>query len=110
MGLSSVEIRQRRGRGWGDRCEGLLSEKRRPRLALTNSRNMFLPVGKGWSGDQRHLYAANGHPPIPPERLLRALLLRIFYSIRSERMLFCSASFNTRPTKFSAMACFSSLS
>jgi transposase len=33
------------------------------------------------------LYAANGRPPIPPERLLRALLLQIFYSIRSERRL-----------------------
>jgi transposase len=27
------------------------------------------------------------HPSIPPERLLRALLLQVFYSIGSERML-----------------------
>ena len=33
------------------------------------------------------LYAANGRPSIAPERLLRALLLQVFYSIRSERML-----------------------
>jgi transposase len=33
------------------------------------------------------LYATTGRPSIPPERLLRALLLQIFYSIRSERML-----------------------
>ena len=31
------------------------------------------------------LYASTGRPSIPPERLLRALLLQIFYSIRSER-------------------------
>src|SRR5215470_19102602 len=33
------------------------------------------------------LYARDGRPGIPPERLLRALLLQIFYSIRSERLL-----------------------
>jgi transposase len=33
------------------------------------------------------LYARVGRPSIPPERLLRAQLLQIFYSIRSERLL-----------------------
>ena len=33
------------------------------------------------------LYATIGRPSIPPERLLRAQLLQIFYSIRSERLL-----------------------
>ena len=33
------------------------------------------------------LYAAIGRPSIPPERLLRAQLLQIFYTIRSERLL-----------------------
>ena len=33
------------------------------------------------------LYASAGRHSIPPERLLRALLLQCFYSIRSERML-----------------------
>src|SRR5437763_1426132 len=33
------------------------------------------------------LYAALGRPSIPPERLLRAMLLQAFYSIRSERQL-----------------------
>lgn len=32
-------------------------------------------------------YAPMGRPSIPPERLLRALLLQAFYSIRSERQL-----------------------
>jgi transposase len=33
------------------------------------------------------LYAKDGRPSIPPERLLRASLLQLFYSIRSERQL-----------------------
>ncbi len=34
------------------------------------------------------MYAENGRPSIPPERLLKATLLMAFYSVRSER-LFC---------------------
>ena len=33
------------------------------------------------------LYATSGRPSIPPEKLLRALLLQAFYSVRSERQL-----------------------
>ena len=33
------------------------------------------------------LYSENGRPSIPPEQLLRALLVQAFYSIRSERQL-----------------------
>ena len=33
------------------------------------------------------LYAPMGRPSIPPEKLLRAMLLQAFYSIRSERLL-----------------------
>jgi transposase len=33
------------------------------------------------------LYAPVGRPSIPPEQLLRAMLLQAFYSIRSERQL-----------------------
>jgi transposase len=33
------------------------------------------------------LYSKEGRPSIPPERLLRACLLQLFYSIRSERQL-----------------------
>jgi transposase len=33
------------------------------------------------------LYASEGRPSIPPERLLSALLLQVFYGIRSERQL-----------------------
>ncbi len=33
------------------------------------------------------LYSTTGRPSIPPEKLLRALLLQVLYSIRSERLL-----------------------
>jgi transposase len=38
-------------------------------------------------GDFTSLYAPIGRPSIPPEKLLRAMLLQAFYSIRSERQL-----------------------
>ncbi len=40
------------------------------------------------------LYAETGRKSIPPERLLRALLLQIFYSVRSERMLMEQLHYN----------------
>jgi len=44
-------------------------------------------VLKGMSKELGALYAKSGRHSVPPERLLRALLLQLFYSIRSERML-----------------------
>ncbi|MFY9530525.1 MAG: IS5 family transposase [Candidatus Acidiferrales bacterium] len=40
------------------------------------------------------LYAAVGRPSIAPERLLRGLLLQIFYSVRSERLLMEQLDYN----------------
>lgn len=40
------------------------------------------------------LYAAHGRPSIPPERLLRALLLQVLYSVRSERLLMEQLEYN----------------
>ena len=39
------------------------------------------------SGEFAALYSGLGRPSIPPEMLLRAMLLQAFYSIRSERQL-----------------------
>ena len=39
------------------------------------------------AGDFSTLYSPMGRPSIPPEKLLRAMLLQTFYSIRSERLL-----------------------
>ena len=40
------------------------------------------------------LYCENGRPSIPPEQLLRALLLQTFYTIRSERQLMEQLNYN----------------
>ena len=40
------------------------------------------------------LYSENGRPSIPPEQLLRALLLQAFYTIRSERQLMEQLNYN----------------
>ncbi len=40
------------------------------------------------------MYATMGRPSIPPERLLRALLLQILYTIRSERQLMEQLNYN----------------
>ena len=40
------------------------------------------------------LYSAFGRPSIPPEKLLRALLLQVLYTIRSERMLMEQLEYN----------------
>jgi transposase len=40
------------------------------------------------------LYSEVGRPSIPPERLLRALLLQVFYSIRSENLLMEQLDYN----------------
>ncbi len=40
------------------------------------------------------LYSHTGRPSIPPEKLLRALLLQVLYTIRSERMLMEQLDYN----------------
>ena len=40
------------------------------------------------------LYSHTGRPSIPPEQLLRALLLQAFYSVRSERQLMEQLDYN----------------
>jgi transposase len=46
------------------------------------------------SGEFAALYSHLGRPSIPPERLLRALLLQAFYSVRSERLLMEQLDYN----------------
>ena len=46
------------------------------------------------SGEFEGLYSHTGRPSIAPEKLLRALLLQAFYSIRSERQLMEQLDFN----------------
>jgi transposase len=46
------------------------------------------------SGRFDALYSTTGRPSIPPEKLLRALLLQLLYSIRSERLLMEELDYN----------------
>ena len=46
------------------------------------------------SPEFEQLYAPIGRPSIPPEKLLRALLLQAFYSVRSERQLMEQLDYN----------------
>ena len=50
-------------------------------------RQMVDDVLRGLSPQLAALYARSGRPSIPPEKLLRALLVQLLYSVRSERQL-----------------------
>src|SRR5213594_4025686 len=49
---------------------------------------------KGLSREFEAMYSEIGRPSIAPEKLLRALLIQIFYTIRSERMLMEQLNYN----------------
>jgi len=54
---------------------------------LRGIREMVDTILKEMSPRFARLYSEVGRPSIAPERLLGALLLQIFYSVRSERLL-----------------------
>ena len=58
-----------------------------PEHPLRTIRQMVDTALMGVEGCLEALYAQTGRPSIAPERLLRALLLQILYSVRSERVL-----------------------
>jgi hypothetical protein len=49
---------------------------------------------QGLSPEFKRMYSDIGRPSIAPEKLLRALLLQILYTIRSERMLMEQLNYN----------------
>jgi len=57
-------------------------------------REMVNVVLKDMSPSFGRIYAREGRPSIPPERLLRALLLQVLFSVRSERMLMEQLNYN----------------
>lgn len=61
---------------------------------LRNVRKLADEVLKEMSREFDVLYAKVGRPSIPPERLFRGLLLQVFYSIRSERLLMEQLDYN----------------
>jgi transposase len=86
-------------RGSDERSEGLFSyvscEARVPanhplrpiRAIMDEALEVMSPAFEG-------LYSKIGRPSIPPEKLLRALLLQAFYSVRSERQLMEQLDYN----------------
>src|SRR5262245_15260532 len=61
---------------------------------LREIRRLVDEVLRAMAKDFDGLYAKTGRPSVPPERLLRAALLQIFYSVRSERMLMEQMNYN----------------
>jgi len=57
-------------------------------------REMVNVVLKDMSRSFGRIYSGDGRPSIPPEHLLRALLLQVLYSVRSERMLMEQLDYN----------------
>src|SRR6202047_3564188 len=86
-------------RGEDDQQEGMFSyispEKRVPAdHPLRPIRKIVDEILKEMSPKFQKLYSDVGRPSIAPERLLRSLLLQIFYSVRSERMLIEQLQYN----------------
>lgn len=61
---------------------------------LRGVRKLVDAVLAGMSKDFDGVYSQMGRPSIAPERLLRALLLQVFYSVRSERLLMEQLNYN----------------
>jgi hypothetical protein len=62
--------------------------------ALRKIRAVVDDVLRNMSREFDRLYADVGRPSVPPERLLRAQLRQIFYSIRSERLFVEQLDYN----------------
>jgi len=54
---------------------------------LRRIREMVDQILRGMAKEFDGMYAKTGRPSVPPERLLRAVLLQVFYTVRSERLL-----------------------
>jgi transposase len=65
-----------------------------PNHPLRQVRELVRAVLQELSGCFSRLYASEGRPSVPPEQLLSALLLQVFYGIRSERQLIEQLDYN----------------
>jgi transposase len=86
-------------RGWDERTGSLFSyvdlEDRVPaKHPLRVIWRIVNDVLAALDGEFAKIYADSGRPSIPPERLLRALLLQAFYTIRSETQLIEQLDYN----------------
>ncbi len=86
-------------RGTDTRQEGLFSyvspESRIPENhPLREIRRLTDEALAALSSDFEAAYSPMGRPSIAPEKLIRALLLQVFYTVRSERLLMESLDYN----------------
>ena len=65
-----------------------------PQHPLRRVRELVREVLMELSRSLGRLYASEGRPSVPPEQLLSALLLQVFYGIRSERQLVEQLNYN----------------
>jgi transposase len=80
-----VRTREKKQRGmWSYVADEDRIPKDHPLRAM---RKLVDPILESLSPHFSQIYATDGRASIPPEYLLRALLLQLLYSIRSERML-----------------------
>jgi transposase len=61
---------------------------------LRKIRALVDPILKNMSGKFDEIYSSLGRPSIPPENLLKAMLLQYLYGIRSERLLLEQIDYN----------------
>src|SRR5215813_628478 len=97
--LVQHQRRRSRVRGDNEQQAGMFSyispEQRVPAdHPLRPIRKMTDEIFKQLSPRFDQLYARTGRPSIAPERLLRALLLQVLYSVRNERMLMEQLEYN----------------
>src|SRR5579859_461161 len=90
---------ERAMRGGDERSEGMFSyvrpEQRVPADHPLRAIGLLVDCAlKALSPRFEALYSHTGRPSIPPEKLLRALLLQAFYSVRSERQLMEQLNYN----------------
>ncbi len=79
----------RGGDGWSGELFSYVDLEARVRRdhPLRTIRTLVNAALSEMEGEFAGLYAPIGRPSVPPEKLLRAMLLQAFYSIRSERQL-----------------------
>src|SRR6516165_6239536 len=97
--MSRGEMGGRPMRGWDVKSDALFSYvscgARVPKdHPLRPIRQIVDKALAALSPEFEKLYAKLGRPSIPPERLLRALLLQAFYSVRSELQLMKQLDYN----------------